>query len=345
MSLIRRRPPVAAPADGWRPAGGRRTGAGARVARGALLVAAGTAALSLAGPFALRPFADVAGAAGDVTVAFVLDFSGSSPGQVVGCVSVPPSDNGYEALGAFVQQQGLPAAPTFAPSGLLCSIDAVPTSGCGQVVDGGYVYWSYFTSSGAAWHYASAGAFATVAQGDVYGWKFQNPGTGRPNDPPPATAPVYGTLCGTTPPTTAPPSPGGGGGSGSGGGGGGGAGGGGGGKGRVAAVGAGSAVPAAHPKRAGVNGAGSGSTGTTTTTAARPGATTTSTTVARASTADSSSDGGASTPDVPADPMVAASATQSTGGPGPATLIVGGLLVAALAVAAWLRWRRRPRTP
>ena len=179
-----------------------------RIGRGALVVAAGTAALALAGPLALRPFVDAAGAAGaagEVSVAFVLDFGpGTTP--VTGCVDVPASDNRYDALAAFASQQGL-AQPTYNSSGLLCSINGIPSSGCGQVVAGGYIYWSYFTGGQGGWTYSSTGAFGTVTPGDVEGWRFQNPGSGRPNDPPPRSSARFAAICGSgtvTPPTTQP---------------------------------------------------------------------------------------------------------------------------------------------
>ena len=170
-----------------------------RVAATALVVGAGATALSLAGPDALVPFVSVAGAATDVGVAFVLDFGGTV-GTVVGCVHVPATDNGYDALAAFTAQEHL-AAPTYNSAGLLCSIGGTPASGCGQTVAGGYIYWSYWHGTSGSWQYASTGAFATVTTGDVEGWRFQDPGTGEPNDPPPRAAPDYTSICGTAPAT------------------------------------------------------------------------------------------------------------------------------------------------
>ena len=179
-----------------------------RFVRGSLLAAAASAALALAGPDALVPFKDAAGAASEVSVAFVLDFGGST-GVVSGCVKVPSTDNGYEALAAFAAQEH-ESAPTYNASGLLCSINGVPNSGCGQVVGGGYVYWSYFhglEGTPWTWRYASGGAFATVGTwngqaDDVEGWRFQDPGTGLPNDPPPRSTPDYSDICGSGTPST-----------------------------------------------------------------------------------------------------------------------------------------------
>ncbi len=335
MSLIRRRSPVAADGGRARPdpdlRGRRSRSTARRLVRGVLVVAAGTAALSLAGPFALRPFTDLAGAAGEVTVAFVLDFGSTSADLVVGCVTVPASDSRYDALTAFVASRGL-ASPTYATSGLLCSINGTPTSGCGQTVPGGYVYWSYFTAGQGAWTYSSTGAFATVSPNDVEGWRFQNPGSGRPNDPAPRATAQYQAICPATPPstttttttTTTPSAPDGGGtrpGGGA----------------STTPGGGGSATPAAvahahaaQSSKGGTTGS-AGSTSTTTTTSTRP------------------SDSPSSLPDssIPSDPKVAVAtvARHVTPGPGPVPLIVGGLVVAGLAAAAWLRWRRRPRTP
>jgi hypothetical protein len=50
---------------------------------------------------------------------------------------------------------------------------------------------------------------------------------------------------------------------------------------------------------------------------------------------------------IPPDPETGLSAVAKHAAPGagPDPLILGGLLVAVLAIAAYARWRRRPRTP
>jgi MYXO-CTERM domain-containing protein len=276
------------------------------------VVAAGSAALALAGPMALRPFADVAGAAGEVTVAFVLDFGGPRSDQVTGCVTVPASDSRYDALAAFAAQERL-ALPTYNASGLLCSINGTPSSGCGQVVSGGYIYWSYFTGGTGAWSYADTGAFGTVTPGDVEGWRFQDPGTGLPNDPAPRTTPDYTALCA---PARTPPGRGGGG--------------------RPARTPAGAA---AHRARSLRSTKGGGST-TSTTSTSQSSTTTTSTYPPDQSSSDTQPD-----ISIPPDPVVgSATVSKQAGGGGPDPIIVGGLLVAVLAVAAYARWRRRPKS-
>jgi hypothetical protein len=309
MSITRLRSTAANDEDSARSIRTRRTRAWHRIGRGALVVAAGTAALALAGPMALRPFVDAAGAAGaagDVAVAFVIDFGpGTTP--VVGCVDVPPSDNGYDALAAFATQEGI-YQPTYNSSGLLCSINSVPSSGCGQVVAGGYIYWSYFTGGKGGWTYASSGASGTVTTNVVQGWRFQNPGKGNPNDPAPRRTARYNSICRLSKSTTTTTRPS-----------------------RVRRV---TVTPTVAPVK-------NRSTASTTTTV--PSSPTPSTYPPVASTSLPSIS-------VPPDPEKGLVSTKhasggSAGGPGPDPLIIGGLLVAALGVAAFTRWRKRPRTP
>jgi hypothetical protein len=332
MSITRRPAPAAIDGGPDRSADARRARGWRRVARGALVIAAGTAALALAGPMALRPFVDAAGAAGEVTVAFVLDF-GPSGSQVVGCVSVPATDSRYDALSAFATEKGL-VPPSYAPSGLLCSIDLIPASGCGQSVGGGYIYWSYFTGSGGRWIYSSTGAFATVTKGDVEGWRFQDPGTGRPNDPGPRTAAVFRSICSsgsppttttttTTTSTTTPP------GTGSG----------------SSGAGPQASAPVQTPA-ARVAHMPAATGGRTAATAPRHGAaTTTTTTVSTGSAVTSTTSLNFTAPTgLPAD-LATARGAGADPGTGSAPLIIGGLVILALAIAAWVRWRARPRTP
>jgi len=338
MSVIRRRSPVAADADPTRAKVGRRRHAGRRrvgrptswgglAIRGSLIVAAGTAALALAGPFALRPFVDAAGAAGtasEVSVAFVLDFGGSPDREVTGCVAVPASDNDYDALAAFTAEHGL-AAPTYNSVDLLCSIAGDPATGCGQAVLHGYIYWSYFTGSADHWTYSDSGASGLVTP-NVQGWRFQDPGTGLPNDPPPHTAPDYAALCSSTSPTT-PTTP-------------------------VSTDGGVGGGPRAR---------GAGTTRTTrpppdsrtkkaiaAAAAARAASTPTSSSTTTTSTYPPITTTTLPAINIPADPetgLASVSSKHATPGPGPDPLILGGLLVAALAIAAYARWRKRPRTP
>jgi hypothetical protein len=167
-----------------------------------LFIAAAASALAAAGPDALVPFRAVAGAAAsEVQVAFVIDFGGSAHASV-GCVKVPRGDTGYDALAAFTAQEH-EQAPTYNTTGLLCSINDIPKSGCGQEVSDGYIYWSYWEAAAGKWQYASTGAFGAVTNGEIQGWRFQDPGKANPSDPPPTTPADFASICSSaTSPTT-----------------------------------------------------------------------------------------------------------------------------------------------
>jgi hypothetical protein len=171
------------------------------VPAGLVVGAVAATTLASAGPDALVPFKDMVVGAVDVSVAFVVDFG--TAGVVTACVKVPAGDDGYDALEAFTQQEN-EAAPAYNNSGLLCSINGVPSSGCGQEVPGGYDYWAYWQGSTGTWIYANTGASGTVTNGDVEGWRFEDPGAGNPSDPPPRATPDYAGICRSTTPTTAP---------------------------------------------------------------------------------------------------------------------------------------------
>jgi len=324
MSVTRRRSTGAADAGDARMASPGRTRTWRRVGQGALVVAAGTAALALAGPFALRPFVDAAqaaGTAGEVQVAFVLDFAGSG-NQEVGCVTVPAGDSRYYALSAFLQQQGL-SQPVYDAQGVPCSINGIPSTGCGLPSPGG-IYWSYFSGSSGGWTYepTSAAGGTVGSSGDVEGWRLQDPGTGGSGDPAPRTTPRYDAICASTTPTTTTH------------GGGGGNPGGGQHRHRAHASKHGSASTTAAAAPAGVGARSTATTGTsTTTTSTYP--------------SDDSSTDSVPPVSVPPDPEVglanARHASSGSSGPGPDPLIIGGLLVAALAVLGFTRWRKRPK--
>jgi len=298
-----------------------------------LSVAAVSAALASAGPDALVPFRDAAGAATEVSVAFVVDFGGAI-GPVVKCVPVPSGDNGYQALAAFTALEN-EAPPVFASSGLLCSINGDPSSGCGQTVPGGYIYWSYWQGSSGKWQYANSGATATMQNGDVEGWRFENPGRANPNDPPPAASPAYAAICGTgvaatttTAAGAAPPASG--------------------------APGPASSGPQTAPAPSGSQPLPSspGTPGTQASTPAKggprppsnsafdpgPGATGT----ASSKPSGSASPSGPATSGAQAQALRASSAAARQGrGGSPAPLLVGGGILAVLIAASVVRWRKR----
>ena len=317
MSIIRRRFTATIDGDATRSIGSRRDRAWRRIGRAALIVAAGTAGLALAGPMALRPFVDVteaAGAAGQVSVAFVLDFGTGTP--VVGCVSVPASVNRYEALSAFLRLRSM-AQPSYATSGLLCSINAIPLPpACGQIVSGGYSYWSYFTGGPGGWTYANSGASGGVTPGDVEGWRFQNPGKGNPGDPAPRSTSQYDSIC-TPGAVTASPGP----------------------------VTNGTTTTPTYPSSTPPTTTATNAITTPTHTTSSNYPATTSTTISTSQSTSGTSPPAVSVPAAPVTALGLADHSAAASGPGSVPIIIGGLLITALGIAAFARWRRRPRTP
>jgi hypothetical protein len=304
-----------------------------KVVRTLLFVGAASAALAAAGPDALLPFRDVAGAAAEVSVAFVVDFGGGSA-AVVGCVKVPAGDNGYDALAVFTAQEH-ESAPIYNSSGLLCSINDIPGNTpavCGQVVPGGYDYWSYWHGSTGAWTYANSGAFGAVQPGDVEGWRYEDPGASKPTDPKPGATPDYTSICGVpssapatptsaaAPTTTAPPAP-------------------------ASSPGAvrsttGTVAPAPAPAPIpAVSTPGSGTrTDSTTVPAARSVPSTPPTVSASTSTTAGSGHQSVALGATP-------TASDHPGGGSAAPLVVGGALIVLLAAGAIVGWRRRSSSP
>ena len=301
-----------------------------RLVRTALLAGAASVALSAAGPDALVPFRDVAGAATEVSVAFVVDFGNLGP-PVVACVRVPSGDDGYAALAAFTAQQG-EATPIYNSSGLLCSIDNLPGNApnvCGAQVAGGYDYWSYWHGTSGSWVYADTGAFAPVQNGDVEGWRFETAGSSNPSDPHPALTPDFAAICGSVTPTTNTPT--------------------------STTVAGASAAPSPSP-----SGGGTGSPGPRGVTGSGPSPSTTSSgepsaahpvpagsTPSGASgptaTAPSPAPAGSTTGSRPSAESLKAAAVsnrQDAGG-GSVPVLIGALVVVALAAGAVLGWRRR----
>lgn len=198
-----------------RPARTRRDGVPAAAV--SLLVAA----LGLA--FASGPGIAVAAAEstcvrtpGRLTVAVVVD-GGDAPPRV-DCVTVDQGATGADVLAARAVSIGAPA-PRYDSSGLLCGIDDVPISGCGEPTgDGAYRYWSYWWPDGSGWQYARSGpATHTVTDGSVEGWRFIS-GRGTDIDNAPtvspdtvhfvdAAEPTTSVANVNDPPPTVPPTP------------------------------------------------------------------------------------------------------------------------------------------
>ena len=181
-----------------------------RIASGSLVVAVASMVV-LAAPVHVRDgsltwgesCAEATPAQSTINIGMVVDFGILRGGDVqTTCVGVAPGTNGFKML------QAAGHTVTVDSSGLLCSIDGVPETGCGERTASGYRYWAYFHGSGSSWSYSSIGPQGyRAAEGTVEGWHFVE-GAGLPSDPPPNRAPT--NICPTAPPptvapTTAPP--------------------------------------------------------------------------------------------------------------------------------------------
>jgi hypothetical protein len=174
------------------------------VLTGALLLGAVGAALAPAGPDALVPFKLLAAsAASDVSMAVVVDFgTGAKPTTV--CLHVPEGTTDVAALqDVYTVEEN--------DSGLLCDIDGYPTSDTSQCLETGgngtFYYWSYWHGTGSVgWQYAddNFNSYA-VTDGEVEGWRYQDPNADNSSAPHPSVSGSYVSLCGNVPTTTVTP--------------------------------------------------------------------------------------------------------------------------------------------
>jgi hypothetical protein len=301
--------------------------------------------------------------AADITiaVALVVDYGtghGAPTGVVTKCMNVAPGTTGSTLLASAAQSLHLPA-PRFNDSGLLCGINGFPATGCGAPAGNKYRYWSYWHGVSGSWVYASDGPSEQVlTAGAVEGWRFQDPGTASPSDPAPRSPAAYSSICpvvrtpagattttapapaASTPATTTPTTP----------------------------AGSGTAsgsAPTGVPPAGGSGGSGPvagspsstpGPPGRSGTTAGAPRtapAQRRGTTTAGSGTVPARSDGrresvphrplGGRSDQVAAAPASARVGSERGSGDGPPwTLVLGLVLVAALAAGAVYRWRKHP---
>lgn len=136
--------------------------------------AAASAASSCGGPVA-----------GSARVVVVVD---DGMGQVsVECLLVSQGTTGSQLLRQRAAKLGT-AVPGHAGSGLLCTIDSFPASGCAETSGGSY--WANFSASAGSWDYSSYNPFIRrVCDGDVEGWRYVVRGSGAAGDAAPRIAP------------------------------------------------------------------------------------------------------------------------------------------------------------
>ena len=134
-------------------------------------------------------------AAGAQSIALVIQL-GEGPGSIIDlCIEEPAGTTGAQALADGLRAAGL-GAPSYSASGLLCSINGTPTTGCGVRSSSGYQYWAYFHGSASGWAYAADGPGTHLAMpASVEGWRFESAGTGRPGDPAPVVSPDPAAVC------------------------------------------------------------------------------------------------------------------------------------------------------
>lgn len=169
---------------------------------------AAVALFAVLGPVAALTGASPACAAGEVRVSVVVDFGDlPSPPPTTGtCVAATDGDSGAEVLAGRARQLGM-AAPRYNASGLLCAIDGLPSTGCGERTSSGYRYWSYFRGNANGWEYSSVGPTGSrVKATQSEGWRFTD-GTGRPGDPAPRGPADPGAVCRTAQGPTATAAP------------------------------------------------------------------------------------------------------------------------------------------
>jgi hypothetical protein len=294
------------------------------VLTGALLLGAVGAALAPAGPDALVPFKLLAAsAARDVSMAVVVDFgNGAKPTTV--CLHVPEGTTDVAALqDVYTVEEN--------DSGLLCDIDGQPSSDTSQCLktgtNGTFYYWSYWHgASSGGWQYADDNFNTyTVTDGEVEGWRYQDPGADNSSATPPSASGSYDSLCGSVPttvvtpttsaqvPTTTATSPAGGG--------------------TVTTVGKGDAPDSGHS-----------ATTTPAVTGSHASATSTPTSSAQRTTpAGRSQSGHPGRPEAALAPAPdRAAGAAGTTGPPLLPIVLVGAAIAVLAALSYFRWRRRP---
>lgn len=154
------------------------------------------------------------GGAGSVRVVIIVDLGtvpGGAQGTTVDCLVLPEGSTGSDLLRERASLRGT-RKPGFGAGGLMCSVDGYPSTGCGELTPDGYLYWAYWTGTSGRWVYGGGNPFARrLRDGDIEGWRFTL-GAARPSDPPPQVSPdarvlfppVQPPTTTTTPQVTAP---------------------------------------------------------------------------------------------------------------------------------------------
>ena len=126
---------------------------------------------------------------GEIRVVLVVDSSDLGGGSSATCLVVPAGTTGSQLLARRGNELGI-GSPRYGSSGLLCAIDGLPATGCGDRNSGGYGYWAYFFDGGGNWTYGSNNPFSKrLTDGAIEGWRFVTGGCGCGQDPSPRIGP------------------------------------------------------------------------------------------------------------------------------------------------------------
>lgn len=126
--------------------------------------------------------------AGEIRVVLVVDATDIGGASSATCLVVPAGTTGSQLLARRGAELGT-GSPRYGSSGLLCAIDGLPGSGCGDRNTSGFAYWAYFNGSSGSWVYGNYNPFARrLADGDIEGWRYVS-GVGNGQDPPPRIGP------------------------------------------------------------------------------------------------------------------------------------------------------------
>ena len=146
---------------------------------------------------------------GEIRVVLVVDSSDLGGSSSATCLVVPAGTTGSQLLARRGNELGI-GSPRYGSSGLLCAIDGLPATGCGDRNSGGYGYWAYFFDGGGNWTYGSNNPFSKrLTDGAIEGWRFVVGGCGCGLDPSPRIGPsrsLFPALAPALPPAL-PPAP------------------------------------------------------------------------------------------------------------------------------------------
>lgn len=140
-------------------------------------------------------------AAGEIRVVLVVDATDLGGGSSATCLVVPANTTGSQLLARRGSELGT-GSPRYGSSGLLCAIDGMPATGCGDRNAGGFEYWAYFNGTSGSWVYGNFNPFTRrLSDGDIEGWRYVQ-GAGNGQDPPPRIGPsrsLFPALVAATP--------------------------------------------------------------------------------------------------------------------------------------------------